>query len=203
MNRRLLNLLTALSLLVCVAACVFWARSYWRADAVTVSSLRPAGEPSTQPSGGGRYDGRIFRANSSPGRLVVGAARVWSADLNWYEQSWQVGGTGRRLDWQSQAYPERQAGRGPSFLFATDDRSDPQTFSYFGFVRRQAGWTVMFPYWLAALLTAAPALAWLESARRTRRRRGLDLCPACGYDLRATPGRCPECGMMAPARPAA
>ncbi|MDB5296507.1 MAG: hypothetical protein JWO31_2490, partial [Phycisphaerales bacterium] len=52
-------------------------------------------------------------------------------------------------------------------------------------------------YWLAcappaAMVTPLFAGGWLR--RRRRRRRKAGLCPACGYDLRASPGRCPECG---------
>jgi hypothetical protein len=52
------------------------------------------------------------------------------------------------------------------------------------------------PYWLLVVVTAVvPLVAGLRHIRnRVRVRRGC--CPACGYDLRATPERCPECGAM-------
>jgi hypothetical protein len=39
-------------------------------------------------------------------------------------------------------------------------------------------------------------LLFLPTAFRRRRRRKLGLCMRCGYDLRATPDRCPECGTV-------
>jgi hypothetical protein len=44
------------------------------------------------------------------------------------------------------------------------------------------------------LLPAARLLAFLNRRLRARRRRARNLCPACAYDLRASPDRCPECG---------
>jgi hypothetical protein len=53
----------------------------------------------------------------------------------------------------------------------------------------------IIPHWFVALATALLPATWLR-ARRQRHRSASGLCPACGYDLRATPDRCPECGTL-------
>ena len=69
------------------------------------------------------------------------------------------------------------------------------------FPRFRTPW-VRVQLWLVLLILAAPLLAHAPATLRSwraRRRLARGLCPACGYDLRATPERCPECGWQRPA----
>jgi hypothetical protein len=56
---------------------------------------------------------------------------------------------------------------------------------------------VLAPCWFLALVTGVLPAMWLTRWRRSAiaaRRRNAGQCAACGYDLRASPERCPECG---------
>jgi hypothetical protein len=52
------------------------------------------------------------------------------------------------------------------------------------------------PLWLIALVSAALPLSSMVAFMRRRNNRMQGRCISCGYDLRATPGRCPECATI-------
>ena len=148
MKRRLLNLLTALSLLLCVAVCVLWVRSYWRND---VTSYEP-------------NPWELWSASSRPSAVHLGHMDFFGEETGVSGQTgWQFFGFG----WASGAYGVRRVQ------------------------------VLVVPDWSLALATALVPVGWLYA--RSWLRRGLrpGHCRRCGYDLRATPGRCPECGAAA------
>jgi hypothetical protein len=57
-------------------------------------------------------------------------------------------------------------------------------------------WEIGVPWWL--FLIGGLALPGIAVSRRLKRIRdeGKGRCVVCGYDLRATPERCPECGTV-------
>jgi hypothetical protein len=59
-------------------------------------------------------------------------------------------------------------------------------------------WAIGLPMWVLVLLTGLLPAIHLRRTLRTRRYRKTGRCVVCGYDLRGTPDRCPECGTTAP-----
>ena len=163
MLRRLLNLLTAVSLLLCVAVCVLWVRSdsredyfWWRA-------------PSEHPA----------QLVASRGRMVFhwGVVPLPNTD----------GAPPGLL-----AHTTEPAHRTGNFDVVPDDLD--LSFAGFGAAIQMKSGCLVLPCWFVAVVAALAPGWWSVRRDQCRLRRLGVLCAVCGYDLRATPDRCPECG---------
>jgi hypothetical protein len=149
-RRRLLNLLSAVSLLLCGAVCLLWVRSYWCSDEITYRGPTEAFMVRS-------YDGAFYFIRSRfmvvlPGWSHIFDSKYYPAENGWLDLS--------DVTWRT------------------------PYFSPFVWTALMPGWRYLLP--------------WL---RARRHHRTVGLCRSCGYDLRATPGRCPECGTVPGAPP--
>jgi hypothetical protein len=150
-----LSTATRVSLVLFVAVCLIWLRSYWRSPF---------------------YDG--FTTESG---LNTFMADQWS--VAWKHR------THREADYVTASGPSRGL-----FLFGIGAMRTPA-------MHANSLWTVEAPLWLLAAIAAiAPALGLrrYQRARLTAWRVQHRLCVRCGYDMRATPDRCPECAATQP-----
>jgi hypothetical protein len=175
MGRWLFRILTSLSLLLLLASVTLWIRSVFRADRLDVENTT---SHYLLTSGKGtlyfvavhwRFTGTGTTVQFS---LPADAARTalgWSADFgfDWFLSN----------DWRFPGISYRQ--------FAYPDTVIPGT----------AHELMLSWIWPTALFSALPLWWVIRTMRRPRFPTGH--CPKCGYDLRATPTRCPECGTPA------
>jgi hypothetical protein len=199
-RRWLLNGLTAVSLVVCVAMGALWARSWHKGQSIervdpdrriVVTSMYGLITAS-------RWDG-VFEPTLGTGFERNHAPRgTWQKWMYWHGREFgDTGPTdwayepfcGSDRWWQMLGFDGCDLQLKPRRGAALHDWLQPQ---WSGRVR---GLTL--PYWAVVLVfSVLPMISLLRLVQRFRHSRA-GLCPACGYDLRATPERCPECGTVA------
>ncbi len=188
------NIFAAVSVVLCLATVVLWVRSYFVQDHFY------------------RWDD--FRADGSwtdwvqdsvqIGKGGVGFNRIVQGDLGLSAQKRREGvlKTFARRGGIPPFHRNRPAAY-PDFNFrANDEAVLGFKFGRFAVSRpgiRGWGIQVIVPLWALAVPLALPGGLWAWHRRRLRRQRRAGLCLNCGYDLRATPDRCPECGTPVPA----
>jgi hypothetical protein len=178
MKRLLFSILSAVSLLLLVAVAVLWVRGRWVTDCIEV----------------------VIPHRGNPGISVVCAASdCGTICVYGIDSPIPIPGIGPAGSTYSAMAPLHMVVQPGSAL-------SKWRFGYVNSTSDDAGrshrWGVQTPLWLPALATAMLPLVW--PIRQLKRRRLAEgHCRKCGYDLRASKDRCPECGTPIPVKAAA
>ena len=173
LRRRIFNFCSWVSLLLCLSVCVLWVRSYSLMEKITWQSVNG------------------YRSiETAQGYLEIGL--------------FLAPGSSRPADSFGPRYSnDRATGpfNGLVFLWLDPPVTDISwEHAGFAWYERREGLTGyvhaigVVPFWFIAAGTALLPLMWTLRQVRSRRLKKQGHCTVCGYDLRATPQRCPECG---------
>jgi hypothetical protein len=190
-GRWIIRGVTVASLVVCLSAAGMWGRSYWVTDSLLWTDI-------PQDMSYGKW---IGIESSCGGLIFFTEFGHWKFFGGYIRKGRYFKSFHRRAD----HYPKWKPSKADP-----EDVSVVHGFDWPGFqVMRQVvtnyeGTAIVLQFtavtmpWAVVVLTSALLPGrWVFAARRRRRvrmRLERGQCGKCGYDLRATPGRCPECG---------
>jgi hypothetical protein len=195
-KRRAINLLTALSLLLCVLIIGFWIKSFWQYDQISLQHQHRW--ELTLEKGGFTFavESLYPMADITPAYGLPRFRRTGPAEM--FSPRWQLLYTNDPL--RVRLFPSGALGFGGEKWFTDLTIPSRKTFvsPVVGTGQEIERHTWFFPAWFAVALTALPPGWWIcnKLGKRKEHRRKNHLCESCGYDLRATPDRCPECGTI-------
>lgn len=204
MRRRLLNLVVAFSLVLCLVTVAMWVRSGSNRDEIVFSL----------PSD------RLWRLNCYRGYI---SAEMWSGWPGPQPIRWLRDGGMQYMFGQGDVTHRTILG----MLFVTRHCNVATRLNGTGYISEKDGplpqhetygtgygFYMMPSYWsrkvvLRSVSVRADVLAislgllpvvyltrWILATTISKYRQRRGHCPACGYDLRGTPARCPECGTV-------
>jgi hypothetical protein len=191
--RHVFTILSAVSLLLCVAVVVLWERSHseilsLRRLTVTSPGARPNWDSTEVSAAWGqlRLERAVTRKDAAPQMTstTVTDTGGWTLKRQPVLPGWQKPPVGMGTFWNRLGFARTQFNGMISVNGVT-----PAGYS-------QVTRTYEMPLWLVGALAGVwPVIVVAVARLRRSRRVGFGYCAACGYDLRASPDRCPECGL--------